>query len=234
MNKGNKNNSPSDFEQLNDETIKEFIDFQDFPFGPVQPIVGNMSPNFIASAVLKDNTITDSFDLKNYFGKSYGLIFFYPADFTFVCPTEIIAHNNRIEEFEKRNVKIVGISVDSKHAHLAWKNTPVEKGGVGNLQFPLVSDINKAISRNFRVLNNEGVSLRASFLLDKEGIIRHATINDLPIGRNVDEMLRVIDALQFTEVHGEVCPANWKKGDEGLKATPNGVADYLAKNAKKI
>lgn len=234
----NKNDTPpflSEIEDYTEEDLRRCLELSpDFPFEPAPPMVSSQAPGFIASAVLEDNTIIDNFDLKSYLKNSYGLIFFYPADFTFVCPTELIAHNNRVAEFEKRNVKIVGISVDSKHAHLAWKNTPVEKGGVGNLQFPLVSDINKNISRTYRVLNYEGVALRASFLIDKEGIIRHTTINDLPIGRNVDETLRVIDALQFTENKGEVCPANWQKGEEGVKATTEGVAKYLSKNSKKI
>ncbi|MDR1694422.1 MAG: peroxiredoxin [Lactobacillaceae bacterium] len=233
MNKG-RYNLPFDLENFTEDELKGFLNLDDFPYGPISPLVTTKAPDFIASAVLRDNSIVDNFSLSKYLGGSYGLIFFYPADFTYVCPTEIIAHNNRIEEFEKRNVKIVGISIDSKHAHLAWKKTPVEKGGVGDLQFPLVSDINKSISRSYRVLNREGAALRASLLIDKDGFIKHATINDLPIGRNVDETLRVIDALQFTETNGEVCPANWQKGKEALKPTPEGIADYLAKNSKKI
>lgn len=226
--------SNPEFDHLTEERIREHLSINDFPFGPVSPIVGNPSPLFTAPAVMPDNSIDNKFNLKSYAQGSYALIFFYPADFTFVCPTEIIAYNNKIKEFEKRNVKIIGISVDSVHSHLAWKNTPIDKGGIGSLEFPLVSDINKNISQSFRVSNSDGVALRASFLIDKNGIIRHLTVNDLSIGRSVDETLRIIDALQFTEKHGEVCPANWHKGEEAMPATTDGVAQYLKKNSKKL
>ena len=166
--------------------------------------------------------------------RSYGLLIFYPADFTFVCPSELIAFNRRLEEFTKRNVKLVGISVDSPYAHLTWKKMPINEGGVGKLDFPLVSDLNKDISYEYGVLSEDGVALRASFLIDKNGVVRHQIINDLPLGRDVDETLRIIDALQFYEQNGDVCPANWHKGDEAINPTPQGIADYLNKNLEKL
>lgn len=212
----------------------ESLEQNSFPFGNIKPLVGNDAPTFTSSAVMPDNSINNDFNLDRYLEGSYGLIFFYPADFTFVCPSEIIAHNNRIKEFEKRNVKILGISVDSKHAHLAWKKLSTTQGGVGDLAFPLVSDSNKKISEAYRVTNNEGVSLRASFILDKQGIIRHEMINDLPIGRNVDETLRIIDALLFVEKNPQVCPAGWEAGNDAITATPEGISEYLTKNSKNL
>lgn len=206
----------------------------DFPFGPTPPLVGNKAPDFVSSAVMPDNSIKKNFSLSEYFKGSYGLIFFYPADFTFVCPSEIIAHNNRIEEFNKRNVKIVGISVDSEHAHLAWKKIPTHEGGVGDLQFPLIADSNKTISNSYRTTNINGVALRATFLVDKDGIIRHQLVNDLPIGRNVEETLRIVDALKFVEKNNQVCPANWSEEKDAMTPSTEGVAEYLAKNANTI
>lgn len=197
-------------------------------------LVREPAPDFISSAIMPDNSIEDNFHMDEYLKDSYGLLFFYPADFTFVCPSEILAHNNRIEEFQKRNVKIIGVSVDSKYSHLAWKKIPVAEGGIGKIAFPLVSDLRKEISHEYGVLNDDGVALRASFLIDKDGIVRHQIVNDLFLGRDVDETLRVIDALQFFEQHGEVCPAGWHKGDDGMIATPDGVASYLKKNSKKL
>ncbi len=193
--------------------------------------VTHPAPEFTATAVMADNSFNDTFQLADYRGK-YVLLFFYPLDFTFVCPSEIIAFNQRLKEFEDRDVQVVGVSVDSHFSHWAWKNTPVEKGGIGAIQYPLVSDITKQISRDYGVLFNESVALRGLFLIDKAGVVRHLLVNDLPLGRSVDEALRVVDALQFTEEHGEVCPANWHKGQVAMKPTAEGVARYLSDHAK--
>ena len=157
---------------------------------------------------------------------------FYPADFTFVCPSEIIAFDKRLADFKAKNCEVVGVSVDSHFSHWAWRNTPVEKGGIGKVPFPMVSDLNKSISRNYGVLINEAISLRGLFLIDKEGIVRHQLVNDLPLGRSVDEALRLLSALQHYEKHGDVCPANWKEGEEAMKPSAEGVAAYLAKHGK--
>ncbi len=193
--------------------------------------VTQAAPEFKATAVMPDNSFNDKFQLSDYRGK-YVLLFFYPLDFTFVCPSEIIAFNQRLKEFEERGVQVVGVSVDSQFSHWAWKNTPVEKGGIGDIQYPLVADITKQISRDYGVLFNDAIALRGLFLIDKAGVVRHMLVNDLPLGRSVDEALRVIDALQFTEEHGEVCPANWRKGQTAMKPTAEGVADYLSKLEK--
>ena len=194
-------------------------------------LVTKEAPDFTAQAVMPNNTMED-LTLSSYRGK-YVCLFFYPLDFTFVCPSEILAFNKALEEFKSRNCEIIGVSVDSQFTHFAWKQTPVEKGGIGDIQFPLVADLNKKISLSYGVLLEDmGVSLRGLFLIDKEGIIRHALINDRPIGRTVDEALRILEALQFHEEHGEVCPANWKPGEEAMKPTAEGVAEYLAKHAK--
>ena len=197
-------------------------------------LVGNAAPDFTAPAVMPDNEINPAFNLKSYLAGSYGLVFFYPLDFTFVCPSEILAHDHRVKAFAERNTKVIAVSVDSHFTHLAWKNTPVEKGGLGNVQFPKVADLTKDIARSFGVLLPGGVALRGTFLIDKNGVVQSAHVNNLPLGRNVDEALRLVDALQFTEEHGEVCPAGWKKGDKGMKATAEGVASYLAENAGKL
>ena len=162
------------------------------------------------------------------------ILFFWPLDFTFVCPSEIIAFNNRLKEFKTRNTLVVGVSVDSQFTHFAWKNTAVENGGIGDIQFPMVDDITKQIARDYDVLINNAIALRGTFLIDKNGIVRHQLINDLPLGRNVDEAIRMVDALQFHEEHGEVCPAGWTRGDEGMKPDAKGVASYLGKKAKKL
>jgi len=197
-------------------------------------LVGKAAPDFTAAAVLPSNEINPAFNLKSYLAGSYGLVFFYPLDFTFVCPSEILAHDHRLAAFAEKNTKVVAVSVDSHFTHLAWKNTPVEKGGLGNVQFPLVADLNKDIARAYGVLLPGGVALRGSFLIDKAGNVQVAHVNNLPLGRNVDEMLRLVDALQFHEEHGEVCPAGWQKGKAGMKADPKGVADYLAKHGKEL
>lgn len=197
-------------------------------------LVGMKAPEFTAKAIMPDNDINENFSLHKYLNGDIGVLFFYPLDFTFVCPSEIIAFNNKITEFATRGAKLIGVSVDSHYSHLAWKNTPIEKGGIGNVQFPLVADLTKQISRDYDVLINEEVSLRGTFLIDRHGMVRHQLINDLPLGRNVDEALRMVDALLFYEQHGEVCPAGWRKGEEGMKPTPEGVADYLTSHADKL
>jgi peroxiredoxin (alkyl hydroperoxide reductase subunit C) len=188
------------------------------------------APDFTATAVMPDNSFNDSFTLSSLKGK-YVVLFFYPLDFTFVCPSEIIAFDKKLADFNSRNCEVVGVSVDSHFSHWAWKNTPVNKGGIGNIQYPLVADLTKSIARDYGVLIDDAIALRGLFLIDKEGIVQHALINNLPLGRNVDEAIRLLDALQFTEEHGEVCPANWNKGDEAMKPSADGVADYLSKHA---
>ncbi len=197
-------------------------------------LVTNKAPDFTATAVLGDNQIVDNFNLYSNFGSKGTVLFFYPLDFTFVCPSEIIAFDKRLGEFTSRGINVIGVSIDSQFSHFAWKNTPVDHGGIGQVKFPLVADITKQISRDYDVLFQEGVALRGSFLIDKDGTVRHAVINDLPLGRNIDEMLRMIDTMLFTNEYGEVCPAGWQKGDKGMKATTEGVADYLAHNSDKL
>ena len=193
-------------------------------------IVTKKAPDFTATAVLANGQIVDGFNLMENLGKKGAVLFFYPLDFTFVCPSEIIAFSHRIDEFESRGINVIGVSVDSQFSHFAWRETPVEKGGIGQIKFPLVADLNKQISRDYDVLFGESVALRGSFLIDADGTVRHAVINDLPLGRNIDEMIRMVDAMLFTNEHGEVCAAGWQKGDEGMKATTEGVAEYLAKH----
>ena len=197
-------------------------------------LVTNKAPDFTAKAVLADGSIVDSFKLSENFGPKGTVLFFYPLDFTFVCPSEIIAFSHRIEEFKSRGVNVIGVSVDSQFSHFAWRETPVNNGGIGRVKNPLVADLTKQISKDYDVLFGESVALRGSFLIDGKGVIRHAVINDLPLGRNIDEMIRMVDAMQFTDEHGEVCAAGWQKGDEGMKATTEGVAEYLAKNSEKL
>ena len=197
-------------------------------------LVTNPAPDFSATAVLADGSIVENFKLSENYGEKGTVVFFYPLDFTFVCPSEIIAFSHRYEEFQKRGVNVIGVSIDSQFSHFAWRETPVEKGGIGRINFPLVADLNKQIARDYDVLLNDSVALRGSFLIDANGIVRHAVVNDLPLGRNVDEMLRMIDAQQFTDEFGEVCPAGWQKGDEGMKANTEGVAEYLAKHAEEL
>ena len=192
-------------------------------------LVTKQAPDFEAEAVMPNNSI-ETVSLSSYRGK-YVVVFFYPLDFTFVCPSEILAFNRQVEDFKAKDCELLGISVDSVWTHLAWKNTPVDQGGIGAVQFPLISDLSISISTDYGVLLEDGVALRGLFLVDKEGVVRHQLVNDLPLGRNVDEALRVIDALQFHETHGEVCPANWRPGDDAMKPTPEGVADYLSKHS---
>lgn len=197
-------------------------------------LVTKKAPDFKAAAVLANNQIVKDFELCRNLGRNGAVLFFWPLDFTFVCPSEIIAMDKRVKDFEAKGFKVIGVSIDSDVVHFAWKNTPVNQGGIGNVQFPMVADLNKQISRDYDVLFDESVALRGSFLIDKNQIIRHAVINDLPLGRNMDEMLRMCDALTFFEENGEVCPAGWNKGDKGMKATTEGVAEYLAQNADKL
>lgn len=194
-------------------------------------LVGKEAPNFRATAVMGDNTIREDFELKAYLAGEKGLLFFYPLDFTFVCPSEIIAFDHRYKEFQQRNTKVIGVSVDSQFTHVAWKQTPIEKGGIGKVAFPLVADLTKSIARDYDVLVGDAVALRGTFLIDEKGIVRHQVINDLPLGRNIDEAIRMLDALTFHQKNGEVCPAGWAQGKQGMKASPEGVAGYLSKHA---
>lgn len=209
-------------------------------------LVGKNAPDFTAKAVMPDGSFEENFNLLSYLGikkdaggkvtkkGKIGVLFFYPLDFTFVCPSEIIAFNNRLKEFKLRKAEIIAVSVDSHFTHLAWKQTPVEKGGIGNVQFPMVADLTKSIARDYDVLVGDAVAFRGTFMIDGNGVVRHQVVNDLPLGRNVDEALRMVDALQFHEEYGEVCPAGWERGDEGMKASAEGVAKYLKKNSSKL
>ena len=192
-------------------------------------LVTKQAPDFTATAVMGDNSFKEDFKLSDFRGK-YVILFFYPLDFTFVCPSEIIAFDKALAKFQEKNCEVIGVSIDSQFTHLAWKNTPINDGGIGNIQYPLVADLDKKISRQYGVLLDMGVALRGTFLIDKEGVIRHAVINDLPLGRSIDEAMRMVDALEFHESHGDVCPANWKEGDDAMTPTAEGVADYLAKH----
>ena len=197
-------------------------------------LVGKLAPDFTAATVMPNNEIDENFNLHSYIKGRIGILFFYPLDFTFVCPSEIIAFANRIKDFKDRGAELIGVSVDSKYTHLAWKNTEVKKGGIGDIKYPLVSDLTKQIARDYDVLTGEAVALRGTFLIDQQGIVRHQVVNDLPLGRNVEEAIRMIDALKFFQENGEVCPANWSKGKKGMKASSKGVADYLEHNASDL
>ncbi|MGX1199073.1 redoxin domain-containing protein [Parvibaculum sp. MBR-TMA-1.3b-4.2] len=198
-------------------------------------LVGKQAPDFTAAAVMADGDIVEDFNLKSYLKDSYGLVFFYPLDFTFVCPSEILAYSNRVPQFEEKNVKVVAVSVDSQFSHFAWRNTEPKDGGLGPVKFPMVADITKQIARDYDVLiESDGVALRGTFLIDREGVVRHQLVNDLPLGRNADEALRMVDALQFHEENGEVCPAGWQKGEEGMVADQKGVAEYLGSHSEKL
>jgi peroxiredoxin (alkyl hydroperoxide reductase subunit C) len=198
-------------------------------------LVSRQAPDFTAAAVLGNGEIVDAFNFSKETKGKHTVVFFYPLDFTFVCPSELIAFDRRIEEFKKRNVQVIGVSIDSQFTHNAWRNTPIDQGGIGPVRYPLIADVTHEICRAFDVETPDGkVAFRGSFLIDKEGIVQHQVINNLPLGRNIDEMLRMIDALQFTEEHGEVCPAGWNQGDKGMTATPDGVVDYLSGNAEKL
>lgn len=196
-------------------------------------LVNRVAPDFTAPAVLADGSIVEDFAFSSLRGK-YVVVFFWPLDFTFVCPSEIIAHNNRMEKFRALGVEVVGISVDSQYTHYAWRNTPVEKGGIGPVGFTMVADVKHEITQAYGVEHEDGVALRASFLIDRAGVVQHQVVNNLSLGREVDEMIRLIEALQFTEEHGEVCPAGWRKGQKGVQESPEGVASYLAEHAAKL
>ena len=197
-------------------------------------LIGKKAPDFTATAVMPDNQINENFILSKYLKGKKGILFFYPLDFTFVCPSEIIAFDKKIDEFRKRNTEVVGVSIDSHFAHLAYKNTNVSNGGIGQVKYPLVADLKKDIARNYDVLFGQSVALRGTFLIDEDFVIRHQVVNDLPLGRNIDEAIRMVDALTFHQKHGEVCPANWKSGKATIKPDTEGIKEYLSKNASEI
>lgn len=196
-------------------------------------LVTKKAPNFTAAAVMPDGSIKEDFSLSDYRGQ-YVVLFFYPLDFTFVCPSELIAHDHRVKAFEALGVQVIGVSIDSQFTHHAWRETPIDKGGIGQVGYPLVADTTQKIMKKYDMKHPAGVALRGSFLIDKEGIVQSQTVNNLPLGRNVDEMIRLVEALQFTEEHGEVCPAGWNKGDKGMVPDADGVASYLSDNADKL
>lgn len=197
-------------------------------------LVGKPAPDFTSAAALGSGEITENFTLSEAIKGKKAVIFFYPLDFTFVCPSELIAFDHRYDEFKKRGVEVIGVSIDSQWTHHAWRNTSVDDGGIGQVKYPLVADIKHDICKAYDVESEAGVAFRGSFLIDEEGVVRHQVVNDLPLGRNVDEMLRMVDALNFHQQHGEVCPAGWKEGDKGMSASPEGVASYLSENAGKL
>jgi len=197
-------------------------------------LVGKPAPDFTAAAVLGSGEVVGSFTLSEAIKGKKAVIFFYPLDFTFVCPSELIAFDHRYEEFAKRGCEVIGVSIDSQWTHNAWRNTAVDAGGIGAVKYTLVADVKHEICQAYDVESAGGVAFRGSFLIDEDGLVRHQVVNDLPLGRNVDEMLRMVDALAFHQEHGEVCPAGWKQGDKGMNASPDGVASYLAENAGKL
>ncbi len=197
-------------------------------------LVGKQAPDFTAPAVLGSGEISENFKFSQATEGKKAVVFFYPLDFTFVCPSELLAFDNRMAEFEKRGVEVIGVSIDSHWTHNAWRNTPTDKGGIGQVKYTLVADMKHEICQAYDVESAGGVAYRGSFLIDEEGVVRHQVVNDLPLGRNVDEMLRMVDALEFHQKHGEVCPAGWKEGDSGMQANPEGVASYLTDNAASL
>lgn len=198
-------------------------------------LVGRPAPDFTAAAVLGSGEIVDSFTLSEAIKGKKAVVFFYPLDFTFVCPSELLAFDHRMADFQSRGVEVIGVSIDSQFSHNAWRNTPVNEGGIGPVKYTLVADTKHEICQAYDVEHPEaGVAFRGSFLIDEEGNVRHQVVNDLPLGRDIDEMLRMVDALQFHQDHGEVCPAGWNKGDAGMTASPEGVASYLSDNADKL
>jgi len=197
-------------------------------------LVGKPAPDFTVPAVLGDGSIVDEFTLSEAIKGKYALVFFYPLDFTFVCPSELIALDHRMDAFRERNVEVVGVSIDSHFTHNAWRNTPVDEGGIGPVGYTLAADLTHSIAKAYDVESEGGVAFRGAFLIDKNGIVRSQIVNDLPIGRDMDELIRLVDAIAFNDEHGEVCPAGWKKGEEGMKASPEGVAEYLSGNAGKL
>ncbi len=198
-------------------------------------LVGRKAPDFAAAAVLADGSLVDDFKLSDATRGRYAVVFFWPLDFTFVCPSELIAFDHRLQEFKDRGVEVIGVSVDSHYTHLAWRNTPVRQGGIGPVGYTMVADLSHAICRAYDVETPDGTrAFRGSFLVDRDGIVQHQVVNHMPLGRDIDEMLRMVDALQFHERHGEVCPAGWRKGGRGMKETPDGVAEYLAEHAATL
>ena len=198
-------------------------------------LVGKQAPDFTTAAILANGQIINNFNLYKCIKNQYALLFFYALDFTFVCPSELIALNKRINQFKQRNVEVIGISVDSEYTHNAWRNTKLEDGGIGKINYTLVSDLNHFICQAYGIEHPSlGIALRGAFIIDKNQIVRHQTVNDLPLGRNIDELVRIIDALQFHEQHGEVCPAGWNKGAKGMLPTPEGVAHYLKDHEKVL
>ncbi len=197
-------------------------------------LVGKQAPDFTAAAVLGNGEIVDTFNLSEAIKGKYGLVFFYPLDFTFVCPSELIALDHRMDAFTERGVEVIGVSIDSQFTHNAWRNTPVNAGGIGPVKYTLVADVKHEICQAYDVEHDAGVAFRGAFLIDKEGNVRSQIVNDLPLGRNMDELIRLVDALQFHEEHGEVCPAGWNKGDKGMNATAEGVAKYLSEESDKL
>jgi peroxiredoxin (alkyl hydroperoxide reductase subunit C) len=198
-------------------------------------LVGKPAPDFTSGAVLGNGEIVDAFNLSAETKGKKAVVFFYPLDFTFVCPSELIAFDHRIDDFKKRGVEVIGVSIDSVFTHNAWRNTAINDGGIGPVRYPLVADMKHEICKAYDVeFDAAGVAFRGSFLIDEEGTVRHQVVNDLPLGRNIDEMLRMIDALSFHQEHGEVCPAGWTEGDKGMSASPDGVASYLAENADSL
>ena len=198
-------------------------------------LVGREAPDFTAAAVLASGEIVDQFNFHQHIYGKYALVFFYPLDFTFVCPSELIALSQAMEEFEARGVQVVAVSIDSHFTHNAWRNTAIDDGGIGPVKYPMVADIKHTICQDYGVEHPEAaVAFRGAFLIDPNKTVRAQIVNDLPLGRNVAEILRLVDALQFTDEHGEVCPANWKKGDAAMTATPDGVASYLKEHAKNL
>ena len=197
-------------------------------------LVGKQAPDFTAAAVLGDGSIVDSYNFAEATKGKYSLVFFYPLDFTFVCPSELIALDHRTPQFKEKGVEVIGVSIDSQFTHNAWRNTPVNAGGIGPVQYTLVADVKHEICKAYDVEADGGVAFRGAFLIDPNGVVRSQIVNDLPLGRNIDELLRLVDALQFHEEHGEVCPAGWQKGDKGMNASPDGVASYLAENSDKL
>lgn len=204
-------------------------------------LVGKKAPDFTTQAVLPDGSIVDDFNLSQTISNKYAVVFFYPMDFTFVCPSELIAMSNRVDTLKEMNVEVVGLSIDSHHTHNAWRNTEVNNGGIGAVKYPLAADMDHTIAQAYGIQSDggdsyypSGVAMRATFVIDQKGIVRHQVVNDEPLGRNIDEVVRIVEALQFFEKHGHVCPAGWNKGDPGMVNTPEGVASYLAENADKL
>ncbi len=197
-------------------------------------LVGKQAPDFTAAAVMGDNSINESFQLSSYTQGKAAVVFFYPLDFTFVCPSELIAFDHRLKDFESRGVQVIGVSIDSHFSHLAWKNTPINNGGIGQVGYPLVADIKHEIAKAYDVESPGGMAYRGSFLINSKGVVMHQVVNELPLGRDIDEMLRMVDAMQFHEAHGEVCPAGWRKGKPGMAESTEGVAKYLASHAAAL